>query len=128
MFDRKLIDDLNDRQQTFFIWLFNKCVNDFKVTMSNSEISKETDIPVSTIEKYLKKFDNLGLIDRGIEKGYNNIFHKWETTSREIQLNSDIFDPFFIAKIRKQRIKESLDLLNTPKATIEMIKASRGNS
>lgn len=127
MFDKKLIDELNDRQQTFFIWLFNKCVSDFKVTMSNSQISKETDIPVSTIEKYLKKFDDLGLIERGIEKGYNNVFHKWETTSREIQLNSDIFDPFFIAKIRKQRIQESLELLDTPKSAISMIKAARGS-
>jgi hypothetical protein len=51
MFDRKLIDDLNDRQQTLFIWLFNKCVSDFKVTMSNAEISKETSIPVCTAMK-----------------------------------------------------------------------------
>jgi hypothetical protein len=125
MIPREISDQLNDRQLEFFIWIFNQCVSNFKVTKSNQEISTETEIPVSTIEKYLKKFDDLNLIERGHTKSKNPIFHNWETTSREIQLNSDVFDPYTIAKLRKSRIKETLDMLNTPKSTMQMIHNAR---
>ena len=125
MLGKNITENLNDRQETFFVWIFNECVNNFKIIKSNKEISEETGFPVSTIEKYLKKFDDLGLIERGTDKSFNGYFHKWETTSREIVLNSDKFDPFFLAKLRKTRIEESLKLLGTPKATMDMIKHMR---
>lgn len=77
MIPREISDQLNDRQLEFFIWIFNQCVSNFKVTKSNQEISTETEIPVSTIEKYLKKFDDLNLIERGHTKSKNPIFHNW---------------------------------------------------
>lgn len=125
MLSKNITENLNDRQETFFVWIFNECVNNYKVSKSNKDISNETGIPVSTIEKYLKKFTELGLIERGIDRSFNGYFGKWETTSREIVLNSDMFDPFFLAKLRKTRIEESLKLLGTPKATMEMIKNIR---
>jgi hypothetical protein len=122
---KSITDKLNDRQESFFVWIYNECVNNHKITKSNKEISDATEIPVSTIEKYLKKFDELGLIERGTERSINNHNHKWETTSREIILNPDIFDPFFIAKIRQSRIEDSLKMLGSPKATMRMIKNMR---
>jgi DNA-binding MarR family transcriptional regulator len=123
-----ITENLNDRQETFFVWVFNECVNNFKIVKSNKEISKETGIPVSTIEKYLKKFEDLGLIERGTDKSFNSIYYRWETTSREIILNSEIFDPFFIAKLRESRIEASLKLLGNPKSTIDMIRTMRSKS
>ena len=125
MLSKNIAEKLNDRQESFFVWVYNECVNNHRITKSNKEISNETSLPISTVEKYLKKFDDLGLIVRGSERNLNNYNHQWETISREIILNPDIFDPFFIAKIRQTRIEESLKLLGSPKATMMMIKHLR---
>jgi hypothetical protein len=125
MIPREISDNLNERQLDLFIWIFNQCVSNYKLTKSNKEISDETEIPVSTIEKYLKRFDELKLIERGHTKSINPIFKNWETTSREIQLNTDIFDPYVIAKIRKSRINETLDMLDMPVSTMKIIQNSR---
>ncbi len=125
-----MLSELNDRQENLFIWIFNECVNNYRVTHSNREISEKLQIKESTLEKYLKKLDDLGLITRTNHRNYNNYTFQWETTSREIRLNEEKFDPFVLAKLKQRRIEDALSLIETPEATLRMIekvKEARGN-
>ena len=131
MITKDMLSELNDRQENLFIWIFNECVNNFKVTNTNRYISKQLNIPESTLEKYLKKLDDLGLIERSNDRTYNNHTFTWETVDREIRLNPKLFDPFVLAKLREKRIEDALKLIETPQATIKMIeriKESRGSA
>jgi len=129
MIIKDMLSELNDRQENLFIWIFNECVNNFKVTSTNRDISKKLNIPESTLEKYLKKLDDLGLIERTNDRAYNHNTFSWETVSREIRLSAKLFDPFILAKLRAKRIEDALSLIETPQATmrmIEKIKETRG--
>lgn len=124
-----MLSELNDRQESLFIWIFNECVNNFKVTHPNREISRKLNIPESTLEKYLKKLTDLKLIERSNDRAYNHNTFSWETVAREIRLNPKLFDPFLLAKLRERRIEDALNLIQTPQATlrmIERIKETRG--
>jgi len=117
MITKDMLSELNDRQENLFIWIFNECVNNFKVTSTNRDISKQLNLPESTLEKYLKKLDDLGLIERSNDRAYNNHTFTWETVAREIRL-------------REKRIEDALKLIETPQATLKMIeriKEARGN-
>ena len=130
MITKDMLSELNDRQENLFIWIFNECVNNFKVTSTNRDISKQLNLPESTLEKYLKKLDDLGLIERSNDRAYNNHTFTWETVAREIRLNPKLFDPFVLAKLREKRIEDALKLIETPQATLKMIeriKEARGN-
>jgi len=121
MITKDMLSELNDRQENLFIWIFNECVNNFKVTASNREISQKLNIPESTLEKYLKKLNDLELIERTNDRAYNHNIFTWETVAREIRLSSKYFDPFLLAKLREKRIEDALALIETPQATIRMI-------
>lgn len=122
MLPTSITNQLTERQENFFLWIYQQCVKDYKITISDKEISKQTAVPVSTIEKYLKKFDDLGLIVRATSKMMNQYVNRWETKSREIVLNDEMFDPFMLEKIRQDNIERALSYLKLPIAQIERMK------
>lgn len=122
MLPTSITNKLTERQENFWLWIYQECVKNYKITMPDKEISKRTAVPVSTVEKYLKKFDDLGLIIRSRDKMMNQYINKWETKSREIVLNPDMFDAFMLEKIRQQNIERALEYLNMPIAQLERMK------
>lgn len=125
MLSTTITAQLNSRQEDFWLWIYLECVKNYRITMSNKDISKKTDIPESTVEKYLKKFDDLKLITRENERAKNIYTDRWETISRVIKLNDETFDPFMIEKERQRNIEAALELLELPIAQIERIKRAR---
>jgi len=129
MITKELLLQLNERQQFLLTWIYNECVNNHLITKSNLEISKLVNIPESTIEKYLKLFDELHLIDRSSERTQDFLTHEWRTSSRKISLNSKSFDPKLIAMERDHRIKSLLDLVDSAdfmQAQVNRIMEKRG--
>lgn len=112
MLTNQLIDQLNDRQKDLMIWIYNECVNNKHITISNKEISNKTNIPESTVEKYLKLLDDLKLIIRTSEREMDFFSRSWRTVSRTITLNPKFFNPAMLAKERLQRINSFLDTLD----------------
>ena len=111
--------DLNDKQLETFIYLVNQIINNTVCVKSNDEISRELRIPVSTLEKHLKKLDDLKLIIRKSSRGRNPLTMSWETISREIRLDPKVYDndPRVLATMRMQRINGILDMIGTPAFT-----------
>ena len=114
MLTNQLLDQLNDRQKDLMIWIYNECVNNKIITISNKDISNKINIPESTIEKYLKLLDDLKLIIRSSEREMDFFSKSWRTVSRTIKLNPKFFNPEMLARERIQRINSFLDTLDYP--------------
>jgi len=129
MFDNNpAIASLNEKQLIVFIWIYQQIIADTVITRSNKEIASRVNIPESTLEKYLKLFDDLKLIERKSERTWNPYLMNWETTSRSIKLNPKTFDPFIIARLRTAGIEallEQLTVSDTTKAVIEQMRLKR---
>lgn len=122
------LKELNEKQLGVFIWIYQQIVADQVLTRSNRDIAKRVNIPESTLEKYLKRFENLGLIVRDSERSMNPLTMMWETNSRTIRLNPKKFDPVWIAKMRSATLEAILDQVTTSaqtQAIIEHLKQSR---
>ena len=116
-----IFKQLNSRQQDLIIWIYNECISSNKVTLSNKEIARKVNIPESTVEKYLKLFDDLKLIIRESKKEMD-LFQNWRTTSRSIELNPKYFDPQLIMKERVDRTNRFLDSLSYQDITQSIIR------
>jgi transcription initiation factor IIE alpha subunit len=106
--------NLNDRQYFLLIWIIKQIVANRVLKMSNDEIAAAVGIPKSTIEKYLKKLDELDLIIRTNEREYNDGFHRWETVDREIKLNPIYFDQKILAGMTALWTKDAIESISTP--------------
>jgi len=116
-----LLSQLNRNQLKLLSWIYNECVNNYHVTISNKEISVKTDIPESTVEKYLKFFDDLNLIVRSSERTQDFFTREWRTSSRKISLNPKKFDPEIIAAERSTRIDSLLSFLDSPEFRLKQL-------
>jgi predicted transcriptional regulator len=105
---------LNDRQYFLLTWIVKQIVANRVLKMSNDEIAAAVGIPKSTIEKYLKKLDELDLIIRTNEREYNEGFHRWETIDREIKLNPNYFDQKILAGMTAMWTKDVIESISTP--------------
>ncbi|MBU0997786.1 MAG: hypothetical protein KKE16_07070 [Firmicutes bacterium] len=104
MLTNDILSQLNRNQLKLISWIYNECVNNYHVTVSNKDISAKTDIPESTVEKYLKFFDDLDLNERTSERTQDFFTREWRTSSRKISLNPKKFNPEIIAAERSTRI------------------------
>lgn len=119
------LKELNEKQLNVFIWIYQQIIADQVLTRSNREIAKRVEIPESTLEKYLKRFEDLGLIVRDSERAMNPLSLSWETISRKITLNPKKFDPMMIAKMRTASIEAILDQVTTSTQTQAIIDKMR---
>jgi predicted AAA+ superfamily ATPase len=87
----EILNQLSDKQLAVFTWLFTDIVNNLETSLKNAEIAKKVGVPESTLEKYLKHFEELKLIVRRSERGINGYTGRWETISRSITLNPEYF-------------------------------------
>lgn len=115
------LKELNQKQLNVFIWIYQQIIADQVLTRSNREIAKRVNIPESTLEKYLKRFEELGLIIRDSERAINPLTMNWETTSRTIKLNPKKFDPMVLAKLRSAGIEAILNQLTVSEQTQAVI-------
>lgn len=91
MLGTEILNKLSDKQLAVFTWLYSDIVNNLETSLKNSEIAKKVGVPESTLEKYLKHFEELKLIVRKSERGINGYTGRWETISRSITLNPEYF-------------------------------------
>lgn len=115
------LKELNSKQLGVFIWIYQQIIADQVLTRSNRDIARRVNIPESTLEKYLKRFEDLGLIVRDSERAMNPLTLSWETVSRKITLNPKKFDPMVIAKMRTASIEAILDQVTTSTQTQAVI-------
>lgn len=119
---------LNEKQLNVFIWIYQQIIADQVLTRSNREIAQRLSMPESTLEKYLKRYEDLGLIVRESERSINPLTLSWETISRKITLNPKKFDPMIIAKLRIAGIEAILNQLTISEQTqaaIDKLRSSR---
>jgi len=114
MITNDIIHQLQPRQLQLLTWIYNQCIASNQVTITNKEIGEVNNIPESTVEKYLKLFDELGLIIRESKRDRDYFTHEWRTVSRSISLNPSIFKPELLALERTARMDNLFDLLNNP--------------
>ena len=119
--------ELNPKQLNVFIWIYQQIIADQVLTRSNREIAKRVNIPESTLEKYLKRFEDLGLIIRDSERSMNPLTMSWETTSRTINLDPKKFDPMMLAKLRTAGIEAILNQITVSDQTQAVIDKMRQN-
>ena len=112
MIDNNIISLLTKRQLGVFVWIYQEILNGKVLTKSNDEISRATGVPVSTLEKFLKRFEDLQLIVRKSDRSVNASTYQWETISREITLDPATFDPAILAQLRSAGIKSILDQIS----------------
>lgn len=112
MIDNSITSLLTKRQLAVFVWIYQEIVNSRRLTKSNEEISRVTGVPVSTLEKFLKRFEDLQLIVRKSDRGVNATTYQWETISREITLNPAKFDPTVLAQLRAAGINAILEQIS----------------
>lgn len=115
------LKELNSKQLGVFIWIYQQIIADQVLTRSNRDIARRVSIPESTLEKYLKRFEELGLIVRDSERAINPLTSSWETVSRKITLNPKKFDPMVIAQMRTAAIEAILDQVTTSTQTQAII-------
>lgn len=119
------LHQLNPKQLNVFIWIYQQIIADQTLTRSNREIAKRVSIPESTLEKYLKRYEDLNLIVRESERAVNPLTMNWETTSRTIKLNPKKFDPLVLAKLRTAGIEAILNQLTISEQTQAVIDQMR---
>lgn len=122
-----LENKLNDKQLAVFTWLYQDILNNYETTLRNKDIAKAVGIPESTLEKYLKLYESLGLIIRKSERGLNYM-GRWETVSRSITLNPELFPPRVLNALRQANTKAIVDQmfkLDITTQYIATLKASR---
>ncbi len=106
--------NLNDRQYYLLTWIVKYVVTNQRLKLSNDQIAEAVGFPKSTIEKYLKKLDDLGLIVRSNEREFNDAYHRWETIDREIKLNPIYFDQKIIAGMTAMWTQDVIESISTP--------------
>ncbi|MBU0996632.1 MAG: hypothetical protein KKE16_01140 [Firmicutes bacterium] len=121
MLTNDILTQLNRNQLKLISWIYNECINNYHVTQSNKDISTKTDIPESTVEKYLKFFDDLDLIVRSSERTQDFYTREWRTSSRKISLNPKKFNPEIIAAERSTRIDSLLSFLDSPEFLLKQL-------
>ncbi|MFA5006253.1 MAG: hypothetical protein WC509_02110 [Candidatus Izemoplasmatales bacterium] len=122
MIDNSIIALLTKRQLGVFVWIYQEILNAKVLTKSNEEISRATGVPVSTLEKFLKRFEDLQLIVRKSDRSVNASTYQWETISREITLDPRTFDPGLLAQLRTTGIKAILDQISQTDLTSAAVK------
>jgi hypothetical protein len=120
MIDQSIALKLNEKQLAVFSWLYQDILNNYATTAKNKDISKLLGIPESTLEKYLKLFESIGLIKRSSERGLN-YQGRWETISRSITLNPDVFPPKILTAMRQANTKAIVDKMFSLDITSEYI-------
>jgi len=106
--------NLNDRQCFLLTWIVKFIITNRVLKMSNDEIAAAVGFPKSTIEKYLKKLDELDLIIRTNDREFNEGFHRWETINREIKLNPTYFDQKILTGMSAMWTKDVIESISTP--------------
>lgn len=121
-----LENKLNDKQLAVFTWLYQDILNNYETTLRNKDIAKIVGIPESTLEKYLKLYESLGLIIRKSERGLNYL-GRWETVSRSITLNPTLFPPRVLNALRQANTKAIVDQMFKLDITAEYIAALKAS-